>query len=160
MAQELLALPGGISYDGAVTDAELWAAVGAELRRIRTERGYASTIALATALKDPHIQKTLDRIERGSPGQVRSLHRYCEAVGTTLPGVLRVVLPAGTISGRAQQVAEAYDQKPTAQQLVDVALGIPTPSPSRGRSQAPQAADLRESGGDSRGRGRTARGRR
>ena len=117
----------GISYDVAVTNAELWVHVGAELRRIRADLGYPSTIALATALKDPHFQKTLDRIERGEPGQVRSVNRYCEAVGTTLPAVLRVVLPAGALSGRAQLVAEAYDSTPTTQQLVDVALGLPRP---------------------------------
>lgn len=143
-----------------MTNADLWAVVGAELRRIRVDLGFPSTIALATAINDQHFQKTLDRIERGEVGQVRSINRYCESVGTTLPDVLRAVLPAGSISARAQQVAEAYDALPAVQQLVDVALGLPRKSRVPERVPAPPAGAPQASDGDSHGRKRTARGRR
>jgi hypothetical protein len=154
---DLLAVVGAISYDGGVTDMELWALVGHELRRRRTERGHPSTISLATFIKDTHAQKTFDRVERGAVGQVKSVHKYCEAVGTTLAEVLRSVLPTPELSERAMQVALAYQRLPQVQPLVDLALQLPALSQGLEQPQGGRGGALPATSAGSRGRGRTGR---
>ncbi len=140
-----------------VTDMELWARVGQELRRRRIERGHSSTIALATSIRDTHAQKTFDKIERGQIGQVNSVHRYCEAVGTTLAEVLQSVLPAAELSVRAMEVAMAYQRLPQVQPLVDLALQLPATAQGHDRPQDARGGDLPETSAAGRGRGRTVR---
>lgn len=136
---------------------ELWNNVGLELRRRRAERGHSSTFALATSIGDIHAQKTFDKIERGQVGQVSSVHRYCEAVGTTLVEVLRSVLPAAELSARAMQVAMAYQRLPQVQPLVDLALQLPALAQGHDQPQGARGGDLPATSSASRGRGRTVR---
>lgn len=144
-----------------MTNDALWVAVGAKLRALRRARGYSSTIRFATAIARPSVQKTLDRIERGRPGRVTVLADYCDALGTSLPAVLREVLPAAAVTARAQRVAEAYDRELGAQRLVDVALGLDDAAPglAPGRLPAPPAVDRPPAGARSRAPGRAARRR-
>lgn len=151
---------GSISYDWAVSNEEMWAAVGQELRRRREAAGFTSTIALAIAISDQHAQKTFDKVERGQIGQVKSVHRYCAAVGVTLSDVLRSILPTAVLSSRAVQVGTAYDQLPQVQPLVDLALQLPGRVLDRDQPRDEPSGDLRQSSAASRGRGRTARSRR
>jgi hypothetical protein len=149
------------SYDYGVSNEEMWAQVGRHLRHLREQKGFSSTIALARGAADPHLQKTLDRIERGTPGQLRTLHAYCEKLGTTMPDVLRAVLPVGAISGQAALIAQAYDSTDgKTQQLVEMALDVPPPAVRRGRVPAEPVGGPRRATGGSRERGRTARGHR
>lgn len=158
--KELLALVGEISYDGGVTDAELWAAVGVRLKALRLEKGYTSTIAFATAVGTAGQQKTFDRIEVGRPGRVSMVEAYCRGVGTDLTSILRRLLPAERVSARAQQVAEAYDRTPSARELVDVALGLARTTPTLGRQQDQPADAPPATAAGNRARVRTGRGRR
>lgn len=157
---DLLAIQGGVSYDGAVSNDELWVAVGRHLRHLRQERGFTSTLKLAGAA-DPHTQKTFDRIERGQPGQLRSIHLYCDKLGVTLADALRAVLPVGALSGQATLIAEAYQGSDLkAQQLVEMALDVPPPAARRDQVPDAPTGGRRVAVGGSRGRGRTAQGRR
>lgn len=157
---DLLVCVGAISYDDGVTNDDLWLSLGREMRRRRLEAGYSSTIALAIAIDAQNLQKTFDRIERGEPGQVRSLSRYCEALGTTLAEALRAILPAEGLSGRARQVAEAYDRQQTAQPLIDLALGLPAQVLERAQEQGARGGGRKASGDGSRTSVRTTRTRR
>lgn len=148
---------GAFSYDGRVTNEDLWVALGRELRRRRLEAGYSSTIALALAVGAQHLQKTFDRIERGEPVQARSLARYAEVLRTTLADALRAVLPADGLSGRAHQVGQAYDRHPTAQPLIDLALGLPDLAHVPAPAQAARAGGRAASIADSRTTGRRSR---
>lgn len=154
---DLLADPGVISYDGPVTNDQLWSAVGHELRSRRLAAGYSSTIALATAIDDVHAQKTFDKIEAGGVGRINSVHRYCAAVGATLADVLRSVLPSADLSARAVQVASAYDREPEARPLVDMALRLPPVVAAHETPQGPPDDDRSASAGGSRGPGRKLR---
>lgn len=157
---DLLADVGRISYDWAVSNEEMWSAAGQELRRRREAAGFSSTIALALAIGDQHAQKTFDKVERGQVGHVKSVHRYCAAVGATLADVLRSILPTAALSSRAVQVGTAYDQLPQVQPLVDLALQLPARAVDRDRPQGEPVDDLRQSSVASRGPRRTVRGRR
>lgn len=78
----------------SVTDADLWRAVGAELQRLRTLADRGSTFTFKQAHHDAPAIGTMDTIERGRPGRVENIERYCKALGTTTADVIRRVLDA------------------------------------------------------------------
>lgn len=107
--KDLVAIRGTFSYDPDVQSIEMWAAVGVELRKARQARGWASTKELAEAKNRRPDQKTMDRIEKGVPGNVASIDAYCAALGVELANVLRAVIPGGEWSAQALELASAYD---------------------------------------------------
>lgn len=82
------------SYADAVSDPDLWRAVGADLRRRRERLGFGSSWAFHQKHRGVPVPNTLDAIEEGRPGRVDNLERYCKALGVTMGDVLRSVLDA------------------------------------------------------------------
>jgi hypothetical protein len=147
---DLVACVGCFSYDVAVTDAQLWVAVGAQLRQLRLEKGISSTLALALKVGNEHLQKTFDNIEKGQAKTIRTVNAYCSGIDARLVEILQSVLPAEDLSPRAVRVARTYDAKPTARPVVDAALGIPGPSREHARQPASPAAGRTATAGGSR----------
>lgn len=141
-----------------MSDADLWRAVGAELRAIRERAGWRSTNAIARsgAAVD---QKTLDAIERGQAGNVAKIGAYCRALGVDLADVLAVIIARPVaVSADAMRVARLYDAAPDAgrRALDALAAALAAPSAPATPPGAPTPARARARTGT--GNGRTKRG--
>ena len=82
---------GLLSYNAAMTFAELWRAVGRELRDVRERQGKKwNHVAKDTT---PRLDsKTQQDIERGEPGMLETVERYAQALGLSSVDVLSGVL--------------------------------------------------------------------
>lgn len=107
---ELVAPAGAFSYDGGVTDAEFWTAVGRALATRRHGEGYPSTKRIAKELAASPNERTLNAIEAGRPGHVTSLSEYCAVLGVPLTDLLASVLPGATATSAAMQIAREFDE--------------------------------------------------
>ena len=78
---------GLLSYNAAMTFAELWRAVGRELRDVRERQGKKwNHVAKDTT---PRLDsKTQQDIERGEPGMLETVERYAQALGLSSVDVL------------------------------------------------------------------------
>ena len=147
-----------------MTSAELWQAVGEQLRGIRLRQGYAKPYTLYQAHRSvaPAIG-TIDAIEQGQSVTTESLDAYCAVLHVSLPDVLQQALgPAVGLDADALMVARAYqltahaDLRGALRKLAEVALppgAAPVPS-TAGSGGPPQAA------GDTKRSARTHRARR
>lgn len=77
-----------ITYAVAVTDRDMWRAVGATLAEMRGRAGFDSSLGFATKVPGAPAKNTIDKIERGDPGTFDTVSDYCMSLGTTLTSVL------------------------------------------------------------------------
>lgn len=112
-------------------DETLWREVGQVLARRRTELGYGwtKTLKRAHGKKAPH-ENTLNTIEAGEPGNVASLHDYCDVLGLRLADVIASVLPSSALPAEAMRVAQEWQAAPEIYQRAVLAV-LKTVPPAR-----------------------------
>lgn len=128
-------------YDGAVSDADFWTAVGAELKAIRESAGWANAFALSQSVHRKPDHKTMEAIERGNVGQVKKLADYCGALRVSVRDVLASAAARSSLpSPRAMRVARSFDAMPAGWQRAVLAVldasetpSAPPTTPSDGR---------------------------
>jgi hypothetical protein len=86
----------------------LWGDVGAQLKAMRLRLGYAKTWDLFEACGKP-AHRTMDAIEAGRIGTLKTLDDYCEVLQSSTADVLRQVLaPRAPLDADAVRVGAAY----------------------------------------------------
>lgn len=98
----------------AMTDEQLWIAVGRELASARGRAGYSSTLAVYRQVAGAPATGTLEDIENGRVGNLDRVDAYCRALRVTFVDVLRKALSKDddVLSADAQWVGRMYQTGP------------------------------------------------
>lgn len=91
-----------------MTDAELWAAVGAELERVRIAAGMKFPADVEKKHPRAPTVNTIKGIEAGRPKSLTALADYCDALGVKISEVIAAALPTSTMTAEAARVGMAF----------------------------------------------------
>ena len=98
-----------LTYTAVVTDTEFWESVGRILRRERIKQKIATT---EVPKRRGPSQRTVDKIERGTPGEVSRLAAYARVLSLALVDVFSEALPSKRpeMSLELMTIVRAYQQ--------------------------------------------------